>query len=409
MQGHIRTERKCPKCGGNFAIVGRALTCPNCLTVPSRYFLDLWWQGRHLRIYKDSTGQVLDSFKRADRLLTHIRWEIDNARFDPARYLRTKYEPYFMENFAAQWLREQELRHRSGEIAWSTLSKYKKVIDNYVVKYFGRHDVRTITTREVKEFNLHLAERRKRSGKPMSAKFRADILGVLRQMYNDGLQSGELSRVQVPVFPRVNVPDPSFDILTVDEQDQVLSHIPEHDLPIYHFIVTYGVRPSEARALKRDAIMGDFESAAIRRTFTLNNKLRESPKEGKWRVIPILDETREILRRLPVSLTGFVFVNKWGRPYSQTYLNDTWNAACQTAGFRYIRLYHASRHSLGTRLANQGLGKEIIATVLGHSNTKTTSRYVRYASQALKGFFTRHPKQATVSKLPAKDQAEAAG
>lgn len=60
-----------------------------------------------------------------------------------------------------------------------------------------------------------------------------------------------------------------------------------------------------------------------------------------------------MLKALPVSITGFIFVNIWGRPYSQSYLNDTWNKACINAGYRYIPLYHGSRHSLGTKLANE--------------------------------------------------------
>ena len=114
------------------------------------------------------------------------------------------------------------------------------------------------------------------------------------------------------------------------------------------------------------------------------------------------DETKEILKSLPISLTGFVFVNKWGRHYSQDYLNTTWNKACRDAEFRYIPLKNASRHSLGTKLAMEGKDETLIAKVLGHSDTKTTRHYVRYASDALKDFYKRRNlKKASVSKLSA--------
>ncbi len=93
-------------------------------------------------------------------------------------------------------------------------------------------------------------------------------------------------------------------------------------------------------------------------------------------------------------------MNKWGRNYSQSYLNDRWNDACKDAGFRYIPLKNASRHSLGTKLAMQGYGENIIATVLGHSDTKVTKKYVRYASDSIKPFFERKKvKKGTVRKL----------
>jgi len=60
----------------------------------------------------------------------------------------------------------------------------------------------------------------------------------------------------------------------------------------------------------------------------------------------------------------------------------------------------ASRHSLGTKLAMRGYGENIIATVLGHSDTKVTRKYVRYASDSIKPFFERNNvRKATVHKL----------
>lgn len=400
MKGHVRTKQKCPKCTGKFGKGQGGLVCPKCLTTPNRFFVDFFWHGERIKIYKDSSGQVLDSYRRADRLLAHIRWEVDNQRFNLAKYQRAKFEPYQMTNFSKKWLKEVELRYNAGEVSYSTFDKYKKFVERFIVDFFTTEDVRTIDTLRVKQFNLCLAEQKVRSGNLMSAKYRQDIIGVLRIMYNDALKAGELTRVQVPVFPEVEVPETDFDILTEDEQDEVLAKIPSHDRPIYNFILWYGVRPSEGRALMRDSIIGDFEQVVIRRTFTRNNKLRENPKENKWRVISLLEETREILRSLEISLTGFVFVNKQNRPYSQSYLNDNWNKACDEAGFKYIPLYHASRHSLGTKLAQEGHGEDVIAKVLGHSDTKNTRKYTRYDAKSWKEYYQRrNVRKATVHKL----------
>lgn len=398
--GHIRTLQKCPKCRGTFKDTENELQCPACLTTPSRYFLDLHYQNKRVKLYKDESGRALDSYARAERLLNHIRWEVDNHTFNIEKYQKPKYEPFLVPNYTSSWLKEQEIRQRANEISFSTLYKSKMVVERYIVPYFGIKDIRTLGTREIKDFNLYLVDVVSKKGKPISAKYREFILGLLRQIYYDGMRSGDLTRAQVPMFPTVDVPDAPFDFLTEEEQLEILAKIPKHDYPIYHTILWYGIRPSEVRALKRDCILGDFDQILIRRTFTKNNRLRENPKENKWRVISLLDETKEILKKLPVSLTGFVFVNKWGRHYSQAYLNDRWNDACDDAGFRYIPLKNASRHSLGTKLAMQGYGENIIATVLGHSDTKVTKKYVRYASDSLKQFFERKKvKRGTVRKL----------
>jgi integrase len=403
MKGQVRTKEKCPKCLGKFKIAERGLTCSKCLTQPKRFFVDIYLKKR-IKIYKDESGQVLDSWDRADRLLNHIRWEIDNHQFHPEKYQRIKNQPYKFKVYAKKWLKEQEIREKSNEISLATLYKNKMVLKKFIIPYFKLADIRQITTRQVKNFNLHLAETKVKGGNLMSPKYREFVIGLLRNIYYDGMNSGDLLRSQVPVFPNVETPPKHFDILTEDEQDQILAKIPDYDFPIFHTIITYGIRPSEVRALKRDCIYGDFDQIVIKRTFTRNNRLRENPKENKWRIISLLDETKEILRSLEISLTGFVFVNKWGRHYSQQYINDIWNDACAGAGFRYIPLKNASRHSLGTKLAMEGYGENIIAKVLGHSDTKTTKNYTKYASESLKPFYKRRNiKKATVHKLSLED------
>lgn len=75
----------------------------------------------------------------------------------------------------------------------------------------------------------------------MSAKYRQDILGILRQIYHDALHSGVLDRSQVPVWPQIKMPEKGFDVLTMDEQDQILEKIPDKDKPIYLFMFTYAL------------------------------------------------------------------------------------------------------------------------------------------------------------------------
>jgi integrase len=400
MIGHVRTDRKCPKCKGKFQKVKDRLVCKKCLTEPARFFIDLPYKGERFKIWWDENGQALDSYERADRLLNHIRWEVDHFRFKPEKYRQAKSESFYFEVYAKSWLKEQEIRHKSNEIAFSTLYQRRMIVRKYLVPYFGRTDIRHIGTRSIKDFNLHLAELKVKGNKTMSPKYREGVIGVIRQIFFDGLRSGDLNRIHVPVFPQIDVPDAYFDFLTEDEQDENLKKIPMYDRPIFHFILWYGVRPSEARALMRDCILGNFDEVVIRRTFSRNNRLRDNPKENKWRVIPLEKETKAILKKLPISITGFIFINKWGRRYSQSYLNDTWNKACKDAGYRYIPLKNASRHSLGTKLAQEGLGENIIATVLGHSDTKTTKKYTRYTADSLKPFFKRrNVKKASVRRL----------
>ena len=59
---------------------------------------------------------------------------------------------------------------------------------------------------------------------------------------------------------------------------------------------------------------------------------------------------------------------------------------------------------MGTKLAMEGYGENIIAKVLGHSDNKTTRHYTRYASESLKPFYKRRNiKKATVHELSLED------
>jgi hypothetical protein len=59
MDGTIRTLEKCPICRSNFN--GTPLYCNNCNTSPKKYFIDISWGGKRLKIYTDKDDFVFDS------------------------------------------------------------------------------------------------------------------------------------------------------------------------------------------------------------------------------------------------------------------------------------------------------------------------------------------------------------
>ena len=397
MKGNIRTKQECPKCKTKFQPAdpkrASALLCPECHTEPSRLYVDFPWKGGRITVFTDADGHPVDSNERALRILGRMRSEVDNHTFDPANYKKSINEPYHLNAYIRKWLKRKKKRVYAGSLSYSTHEKYRHLAETYIIPYFNSEDIRDIGTIGVNEFEDHLLEVTVRGGKLMSVKYRQDILGTLKTMYHDGQRSGELTRAKVPVFPVFEETGGYWDVLEEEDQYIILSYIPPHDYPIYHFIIWYGIRPSEARAIQRDAISKDLSKATIKRTFSRNNRLRAYPKEKKWRRIPLEEETREILRDLlesqPKSFTGYVFLNRQGRHYSQSYLNDVWNKAVKAAGYPPISLYNASRHSLGTKLADEGESPEMIAEVLGHTDTKSTKKYARYGTRALKPFFRR--------------------
>jgi hypothetical protein len=78
---------------------------------------DIRWQGEWCRIFSDKDGTPLDSQRRADRLLSHIRHEIDHGLFDPKNYVKRELKALLFVNHVESWLRRQHLRVEAGEIA----------------------------------------------------------------------------------------------------------------------------------------------------------------------------------------------------------------------------------------------------------------------------------------------------
>ena len=127
-----------------------------------------------------------------------------------------------------------------------------------------------------------------------------------------------------------------------------------------------GLRKNEQLSLRVKHI--DFVRSLIVVTGTKTRKNRE---------VPMNSEVREIMRRLcrSKSYGDYVFAS----PKTDTRLTDVKRAfrkACEIAGINGL-VWHDLRATFGTRLGEAGFDAFTIAALLGHTNVRTTQRYVR--------------------------------
>src|SRR3972149_2997453 len=106
MDGKIRTKEKCPKCGGKFS--GEPLSCPDCLTHPKKYYIVVYARNYGtIKLYSDQAGEALCSWEKAERVLTGIRNELDQKKFDPTKYAKKELRNFLFETQIDKWYQDK--------------------------------------------------------------------------------------------------------------------------------------------------------------------------------------------------------------------------------------------------------------------------------------------------------------
>lgn len=395
MRGGIRTKEKCPKCYGSFS--GNPLHCPICLTTPKRHFIDLYEKsyGR-LKLYSDKQGHPLDSYQRTQRVLEHIRYEIDQRIFDPKKYAAADLKDFKFENRIQYWY-EGKLRETEKEnLAESYTKKLKCYIDQYYTPFFKNKDVREIRTFHVKEFYDQLPKK--------SLKYYKNIMDALRNFFNSLYLYEYIT--QKPVFPKITVDKKAPKWLTYEGQLRMIEDFKAHypdDVDIFTFCAFQGIRPGEARGVKIKDINFETTSLTVQRTYSGSSpKLRERVKSKVVRPRLINPDLLPMLKRLCKDKLpeAFVFTNpRNGLPYSYSSIDRRFTQTRKRLGLD-ITFYQATRHSVGSIAASNGVSLKAIQDVLGHTDIRTTLKYAHSDLQSQAAVFK---KPGAVKKLSLKN------
>jgi len=391
MIGTVRTKETCPKCRGKFK--GQPLHCASCLTIPRRYFVHFHWKGEPIKLYTGKDGHPLDSWERAYRLLTAMRNEVDLGKFDPKDYAPQEINNLRFETYVLAWIerrsREQERRH----ISKSYLKGIREYARNYFVPFFQKISVRDIREAHIEDFRDHLPPH-------LSGKTVYNILGVLHKLFQDAFRRRDI--LLMPDFPHIQVGESVIKWITEEEQDRILARVKE---PVYRayfmFLMRQGCRPAEARALKWEGVKLRENRVIIQAAIDMN-EYRPFTKERDVRYLPLHPDVKGLLEKLPRSLTGFVFVNRTGRPLSATRVRTHWQKAAKAVGI-HIGCYQGTKHSLGTQAINRGVSERLLAEFFGHRDLRSTRRYTKVMTEALKGVWDSSPKIVPIPSPHKKD------
>src|SRR5262249_14793012 len=142
-----------------------------------------------------------------------------------------------------------------------------------------------------------------------------------------------------------------------------------------------GMRPGEFGKLTWDQVCWEHHCWVIRK-----HKTSRTAKEKKPRIVPMPPIVEKLLlwRLRKYGATARVFLNEDGKPWQYNALRcrmrrlrDRAGIVPDVAGESFVM--DTARHSYATAAVSSGVSDRRLADLMGHTNTKTTQRYIHLA------------------------------
>lgn len=430
----IRPRFKCEECGGTWQLLsekkkeqnGSRYYCPDCKTIPHRWYIDWFQNGKRCRVFKDKSNQALDTYKRAEKVLNSLVSEIENGSFDKTTWVHSDIEKYSCKNLLEQYLyfkipsknpankkedEEPKIKTKSKKkeeviikdrIAPSYADDYARIIKR-TKEYWNTQDVRNIKKQNLTDFLNHLRKTHTHFSEK-TLKNEMDIFKSFLRWCNSELELN----ITVPAFPEISVDSPDIKYFDPETQAKVFENIPDEDKPFISFLVLHGCRPGEARGLKCSDV--DLKANIINVKGTFSGKVFRERRKGKKSKPYVMPIHPEMLGWIKTRCEGcedgnrFLFLNpRTGTHHTEASLQRLWDSIRTDAELdKSIRLYDFTRHSFGTNLARSNTPLYKISLLMGHADTRTTEQnYLHLAVDDIRAEahkITLKPQKKTTSK-----------
>ena len=324
----------------------------------------------------------------------------------------------------------------------STFHNYKYMYDMFVYQDFGRRKIADIRRSDVRAYYNHLNE-----DKGLALTTLDNIHTVLHQVLELAVEDNyiranpadkALQELKRSSKKGRKCKEESARALTVPEMnlfEEFLRTDPRYETwqPIYTIMLWTGMRVGEFTGLQWDDV--DFEKNLIHVQRTLvyfdqggarrcSYAINETKTINGNRFIPMLPQVRESFFKLKElyeladikstmevdGLSDFVFLNRFGRPSTQSSLNRGLGRIMRDCNFKQMDSgksdplmlpplsNHWLRHTFVTRCVEAGLPVKAVQMVAGHADIETTMDiyanctpdYVTKEMRALNKFFSEY-------------------
>lgn len=173
------------------------------------------------------------------------------------------------------------------------------------------------------------------------------------------------------VKPFRNVDTPVVRYLSEAEAKRLANACTKEFRPLVQAALLTGCRYGELVALQARDFNADAGTLAIR-----------TSKSGKPRHVVLTDEGQRFFEHATAGKTGaaLVFTRDAGGAWGKSHQQRPLTAACKDAKIKPAVRFHDLRHTHGSALAMKGVPLAVIATQLGHADTRMTERHYAHLS-----------------------------
>ncbi len=281
------------------------------------------------------------------------------VEFAERKYLNIKEESKLTFSQLAKWFLELPVVRQN-----KTIKDIERACRD-LEKVFGPVLVREIKPAMVEKYQRQRLQEPTWHGKPRSAANVNRTITVMKRMLNLAVREELADRNPCWKVKLLSENSARDRILSPEELELLLQHLPRHAALVIHFAYLTGMRAREIFTLTWDKV------DLVNRTLRL---AAEDTKTRQPRLIYINDMAMEILTEAG-KVRGLahnqVFTYK-GRPIRG--IRTAFLVACRKAGIEDFR-FHDLRHTFNTNMRKAGVDHSVIMKLTGH---KTAAMFHRY-------------------------------
>jgi integrase len=354
------------------------------------------------------TGSLVERTDTAGRVIWHAQWRVNGRqvmrRVGPKRapgeadgLTKPQAEARLRELIAAtvtttggrvsitiDTLHARYVADRGRRLKSTTLTDYEAIVRNHLGPYFRGRTITSLTRIDLEGLVAHLV------GLQLAPKSIDNYVTYLAALLNYAVDREWLVRSPACGVTLPEDPDDVDELrfLEVIEVHDLIERAAEGpyrqlDRALYALAAMAGLRQGECLGLLWRAV--DVAASRLRVEENVVRTRRTTPKSRQRRSLPLSAQVAtEILELRDASRwtksTDPVFADPLtGQPLARTPLMRRYRVALAAAKLDLTFRFHDLRHTFGTTMARSGAPVTTIQAWMGHSDLRTTQRYMHYA------------------------------